>query len=181
MALFIAISVVLGYFVHFPIFPSAAYLQYDPADISILIGAFAFGPLAGIILTIIASFIQAFLVVGDGFYGFLMHVIATSSLVVVASVIYRFRHTIIGGIIGLVSGTIAMAVVMVISNHFITPFYLGVPASAVDPLLLPTILPFNLIKAGINSVITFILYKAVSRYIVHGEKFGKGKSAASKV
>jgi riboflavin transporter FmnP len=42
------------------------------------------------------------------------------------------------------------------------------------------ILPFNLIKAGINSVITFIVYKAVSKYIVHGEKLGLGKSSTSK-
>lgn len=180
MAFFIAISVALGYLVHFPIFPSAPYLQYDPADIPILIGAFAFGPLAGVILTVIASFIQAFIVVGDGFYGFLMHAIATSSLVVTAGLIYRFRHTIVGGIVGLVSGTVAMGAVMVVANHFITPIYLGVPASAVDPLLLPIILPFNLIKAGINSVVTFIVYKAVSRYIIHGAKFGKEKSSASK-
>lgn len=180
MAFFVAISVVLGYLVHFPIFPSAPYLQYDPADIPILIGAFAFGPLAGVILTVVAAFIQAFVVVGDGIYGFLMHAIATSSLVITASLIYRTRHTIFGGIIGLVSGTIAMGAVMVVANHFITPFYLGAPASAIDALLLPIILPFNLIKAGINSVITFIVYKAVSKYIIHGEKFGIGKSSTSK-
>jgi riboflavin transporter FmnP len=180
MAFFIAISVALGYFVHFPIFPAAAYLQYDPADIPILIGAFAFGPIAGIILTVIASGIQAFLVVGDGFYGFLMHAIATSTLVVVASLIYRVRHTLVGGIIGLVSGTVAMGVIMVIANHFVTPLFLGVPTSAVDPILLPIILPFNLIKAGINSAATFIVYKSISRYIVHGEKFGEKKDAPRK-
>jgi riboflavin transporter FmnP len=180
MAFFVAISVALAYFVHFPIFPAATYLQYDPADISILVGAFAFGPLAGVILTVVASAIQAFLIVGDGIYGFLMHAIATSTLVVVASLIYRYKHTIVGGIIGLVSGTVAMGGVMVIANHFITPLFLGVPASAVDPILLPIILPFNLIKAGINSTVTFIVYKAVSRYIVHGEKFGMKKDSPKK-
>jgi len=85
MAIFVALSVVLVYLIHFPIFPAAPYLQYDPADIPILIGAFAFGPLAGVILTVVAAAIQAFLVVGDGIYGFLMHAIATSTLVVVAA------------------------------------------------------------------------------------------------
>ena len=41
--------------------------------------------------------------------------------------------------------------------------------AVVDALLLPGILPFNLLKAGINSVITFLVYKTVSRYVVHGE------------
>jgi riboflavin transporter FmnP len=181
MAFFVAISVVLVYIVHFPIFPSAPYLEYDPADIPILIGAFAFGPIAGIILTIIASAIQALTVsAASGVYGFLMHVIATSTLVVVASSIYRVKHTRIGAVIGLVTGTLSMAIIMVIANHFLTPLFYGMPASAVDALLLPIILPFNLIKAGGNAIITFLVYKVVSRYIVHGEKFGSGKSAADK-
>ena len=181
MALFVALSVVLVYFVHFPIFPSASYLEYDPADIPILIGAFAFGPLPGIILTVIAAGIQALTVSAhSGVYGFIMHVLATSTLVVLASAIYRVKHTRLGAVIGLVSGTVAMSVVMVIANHFVTPLFLGVPASAVDPILLPIILPFNLIKAGINSAVTFVVYKAVSRYIVHGESFGAKKDAPGK-
>ena len=41
MAMLVAISIVLVYLIHFPIFPGAAFLEYDPADIPILIGAFA--------------------------------------------------------------------------------------------------------------------------------------------
>ena len=55
MAMFIAISIVLVALIHFPIFPAVSFLEYDPADISILIGTFAFGPLAGCILTIVTS------------------------------------------------------------------------------------------------------------------------------
>jgi riboflavin transporter len=181
MALFVAISVVLVELVHFPIMPAAPYLEYDPADIPILIGSFAFGPLAGVILTVVAAGIQALTVSAQsGVYGFLMHVVATSTLVVTASLIYRYKHTMLGGIVGLVSGTIAMSVIMVIANHFVTPLFLGMPTSVVDPMLLPIILPFNLIKAGINSVVTFLVYKAVSRYLVHGETFGLKKSATDK-
>ncbi len=131
------------------------------------------------ILTVIASGIQALLVSPQsGVYGFLMHVIATSTLVVTASVIYRYKHTISGAIIGLVSGTVAMALVMMVANHFVTPLFMGVPTSVVDPMLLPIILPFNLVKAGINSAVTFLVYKTVSRYIIHGEKLPSKKSAA---
>lgn len=178
MALFIAISIVLVYLIHFPLFPAAPYLEYDPADIPILIGSFAFGPIAGIILTIVASAIQALTVsAANGVYGFIMHAIATSTLVIVASVIYRVKHTRVGAIIGLVSGTLAMGVIMMVANHFVTPLFLMVPSSVVDPTLLPIVLPFNLIKAGVNSIITFLVYKAISKYIVHGEKFGAGEKA----
>lgn len=180
MAALIALSVVFVQFIHFPVFPSAPYLEFDPADIPMLIGAFAFGPVAGLIIVVIAAGIQALTVSAQsGVYGFLMHVLATGTLVTAASVIYRIKHTRIGAVIGLATGTLAMAIVMMLANYFITPLFLGVPASAVTPMLLPVILPFNLIKAGVNSVITFIVYKAISKYIIHGDKFGKKGNSAS--
>ena len=162
LAMFTAIGAVLITLVHFPLFPAAPFLQYDPADVPILIAAFAFGPVAGILVTVLASFIQAFFLGGDGIYGFLMHVIATGILVTVASTLYRKFHTRTGAIIGLLLGTFAMGVGMMIANHFITPFYL--------------------LKAGINSIVTFLVYKSVSKYIVHGEEFAKApKKAAGEI
>lgn len=171
MAFLIAISIALIYLVHFPIFPAAPFLEYDPADVPILIGGFAYGPLAGIIITIVAAGIQAFTVSAQsGLYGFLMHVISTSALVVPASLIYRKYRTRTGAVVSLAAGTLINALVMVIANHFVTPRFMIVPTSVVDGMLLPIILPFNLIKAGTNSIITFLVYKTVSRYIIHGEK-----------
>ena len=43
MAMLGAISIVLVSVVHFPLIPAAAFLEYDPADIPILIGTFAYG------------------------------------------------------------------------------------------------------------------------------------------
>lgn len=177
MAMLVAISIVLVYLIRFPLFPAAAFLEYDPADIPILIGAFAYGPAAGIILTVIASVIQGVTVsAGSGLYGILMHIIATSILVLVSSLIYRFIHTRIGAIVGLLFGTVAMGVAMMVANHFITPYFMGAPVEVVDAMLLPVILPFNLLKAGINSVVTFVLYKTVSRYLVNGENWKKEKT-----
>ena len=170
LAMFTAIGAVLITLVHFPLFPAAPFLQYDPADVPILIAAFAFGPVAGILVTVLASFIQAFFLGGDGIYGFLMHVIATGILVTVASTLYRKFHTRTGAIIGLLLGTFAMGVGM------------GAPTEMVDAMLVTVILPFNLLKAGINSVVTFLVYKSVSKYIVHGEEFAKApKKAAGEI
>lgn len=178
LAMLTAVAAALITLVHFPLFPSAAFLQYDPADVPILIGAFAYGPVAGLIITILASFIQAFFLGGDGVYGFLMHVVATGILTLVASSIYRLKHTRTGAVIGLLCGTLAMGLGMMVANHFITPFYMGAPTEMVDAMLLPVILPFNLLKAGINSVVTFLVYKVVSKYLVHGEGFSRPKKKA---
>ncbi len=44
MAVMAALSIVLVALIHFPIFPAVSFLEYDPADIPILIAGFAFGP-----------------------------------------------------------------------------------------------------------------------------------------
>lgn len=93
MAMLVAISIVLVMVIHLPIFPAVAFLEYDPADIPILIGTFAFGPLAGLALTVVTSVIQGLTVSsGSGLYGILMHVIATGVLVIVSGSIYGRKY-----------------------------------------------------------------------------------------
>lgn len=165
MGMLVAISIVLVYFIHFPIFPAVAFLEYDPADISILIGTFAFGPLAGILLTVVTSVIQGVTVsAASGFYGIIMHVISTSVLVLVSGLIYKHNKTRKGAVIALLCGVAAMTLVMIGANMIITPLFMGVPRNIVWSLM-PFIAGFNAIKAGINSVVTFLLYKRISGFL----------------
>ena len=57
--------------------------------------------------------------------------------------------------------TISVTIIMLLWNYFITPYYMHVPREAVAEMLLPVFLPFNLIKAGINSAIAVLTYKPV--------------------
>ena len=165
MGMLVAISVVLVYFIHFPIFPAVAFLEYDPADIPILMGTFAFGPLAGVLLTIVTSVIQGVTVSAQsGLYGIIMHIIATSVLVLVAGFIYKKNKTRKGAVLALVCGTVAMVIVMICANMVIIPLFMGVPRSVVWDLM-PFIAGFNLVKAGINGLVTFILYKRISAFL----------------
>ena len=165
MAMLVAISIVLVALIRFPIFPAVSFLEYDPADIPILIGTFAFGPLAGILLTVVTSVLQGLTVSSaSGAYGIIMHIIATCTLVIVAGLIYRKEKTKKHAIVGLLCGTVAMAVVMAAANMFITPLFMGAPRAAVWELM-PFIVAFNLVKAGINSLVTFLLYKRISPFL----------------
>lgn len=64
-----------------------------------------------------------------------------------------------------------MTVVMCGCNLIFTPLFMGQSVQDVVAMLLPVIAPFNLLKAGINSVITFLVYKPISRF-VFGERHG---------
>ncbi|MBK5263354.1 MAG: ECF transporter S component [Peptostreptococcaceae bacterium] len=166
LAMLAAISLVFVALIRIPIFPAAPYLTYDPADIPIFISAFAFGPLAGLSVTAVVAFIQAFVLAGDGFIGFLMHFFATGSFVIVAGLIYKNHKTKKSAAIALICGTIVMTTTMIGLNLIITPiFYLSVPIEAVIAMILPILLPFNLLKAGVNSAITFFIYKAIAKHL----------------
>ena len=164
MAMLVAISLLLVN-IHFPIFPPIAFMEYDPADIPILIGTFAFGPAAGILITVVTALLQGFTVsAASGLYGILMHIIATGTYVLVAGFIYKFHKGKKSAVRALIAGTLAMTAIMVPANLTITPYFMGVPVDAVTALL-PFIIAFNLIKAGVNGLITFLVYKRVSKFL----------------
>lgn len=165
MGMLVAISVVLVYFIHFPIFPAVPFLEYDPADISILIGTFAFGPLAGLGLTLVTAVIQGTTVSAhSGIYGIIMHILATGTFALVAGLIYEKGKSKKSALIALASGTLAMVTMMFFANLIVTPLFMGAPRSVILQLM-PLILAFNFVKAGINSVITFLLYKRLSGFL----------------
>lgn len=161
-----ALSLLLVYFIRFPIFPSAAFLEYDMADVPILIGTFLYGPLWGLVLTAVVSTLQWLLVSqSSGFIGALMHFIATGSYVIFAGLIYRRWRCRTGAITGLIAGSLAMIGMMIPLNLIFTVGFMGVPRQVVVDMLVPVIIPFNAIKTMANGLLTFLLYKSVARVL----------------
>ena len=64
--------------------------------------------------------------------------------------------------IALVAGALVQTVAMVVMNLIFTPLFMGAPLAVVVSMLIPAIIPFNLLKAGINCAVTFVLYKSIS-------------------
>lgn len=166
MAMLTGLSLVLVALISFPIFPAAPFLKYDPADIPILICTFIFGPWAGLVVTFIVSLIQS-LILGDFPYGFLMHFLATGIMVLVSGLIYRRKKTTKNSIISVVFGIIAWVLAMIVANLVITPYYMGAPIQAVAAMIIPIIIPFNLIKSVINCTITLLLFKRLQSLLTH--------------
>ena len=169
MAVFAAIAIILVYFIHLPIFPAVSYLEYDPGDIPIILGTFMFGPAAGLALTFVVCVVQGVTVSAqNGIVGIAMHFLATGSYVIVAGLIYRKEKSVPFAVIAMFAGTLVMCGTMVLWNLLITPVYLGVPRSVVIGVM-PYIASFNLIKAGGNSVIAFIVFKALGKFLIKGK------------
>lgn len=170
LALLAALSLVLAIWVpKFPIFPVVPFLEYDFADVPILIGTFMFGPLAGLTLTAIVSVLQAIFASSSGWIGAVMHFFATGAMVLVAGCIYKKHHNLKGAIISLICGALTMVAVMIPLNMLMTPLFLAnmeySEAQGIVWGLMPYIIAFNAIKAFGNSAITFVLYKSISRVL----------------
>mgnify|MGYP003377388733 CR=1 FL=1 len=161
-----ALSIVLVFFIHFPLLPAAPWMEYDPADIPILIGTFLYGPWAGLALTVVVSVIQGLTVSAQsGIIGIVMHLLATGAFVLVAGGIYQRHKTIGWAVVSLICGVVAMTIVMVGCNLVFTPIFLGQAMGDVVAMLLPVIIPFNLLKAGINGIVTFVVYKPIGNIL----------------
>ena len=170
MGMMAAVSIILVYLIHFPIFPAASFLEYDPADIPIFICTFLYGPLSGFILTVIVSFIQGFTVSAQsGIIGVMMHIFATGFFTIVAGNIYKRNRSKKTAVKALIVGSIVMVIMMCVWNIVFTPLFMGTPRDAVLKMIVPIIIPFNIIKAGVNSFVTFLIYKKIANHITHGE------------
>ena len=139
----------------------SGFLQLDLKDTVICIGGFVFGPLAAAIISIVVAVVEMFTVSDTGPIGLIMNVLATCAYCCTAAFVYKKMHTKKGAVIGLTLGIIALTAVMLLWNYLITPIYMVMDRSVVAAMLAPVLLPFNLVKGGLNMALILLLYKPV--------------------
>lgn len=159
MAMLCALAFVAVLAIRIPIIPVAPFLEYEPKDVIIMTGGFLFGPLASVLISVIVSFVEMITISSTGVIGLIMNILSTVAFVCPAAYLYKKRHSMMGAFVGMIIGSILMTIIMVLWNYLITPIYMGYPREAVAQLLLPAIVPFNLIKCGINTALTLLIYK----------------------
>jgi len=167
-----------------PIFPT--FLKIDIGDLPALLGAFALGPIAGVIIELFKNILHVLLSGKADLVGELANFLVGSCLVLVSGYIYKARKTKGGAVIALLLGTIVMSVFAGILNYFIVlPLYVKLSGYSITgvvkmgtminhnikdlkSLIVLSIIPFNIFKGFAVSVVTLALYKSVSP-ILHKE------------
>ena len=185
MAMLTALAVVVDLFLRIP--DIGGFLTYEPKDVILTISAFIFGPIAGLIMSLIVCVVEMLTISTTGLIGLLMNFLASAAFVGVASVIYYRKKTISRAVIGLVAGSLSMIVIMLLWNYIMTPIFMGVPKEAVLDMFLPLLIPFNAIKAALNSALVLLLYKAVvtalrkSKLVPERESYSSDKKTMNTV
>lgn len=159
MAMITALAIVADTFLRIP--NIGGILTYEPKDVVITIGAFIFGTIPGLIISLVVCLVEMITISSTGPIGMLMNFLSSAVFVGVASVIYHRRKTMSRAIIGLISATFAMVAVMLLWNYIVTPIYMQVSREMVLSLFLPLFIPFNALKAALNSALVLLLYKGV--------------------
>lgn len=180
IAMLSAIAAVLMIFeIQLPFSPS--FVKFDFSDLPVMLGGFLIGPFAGGIIVFMKILLH-FLLNGTTsfFVGDLSNLLLTLSFVLPASFIYQQKKTKKTAIQGLLVSIICTSLLAIIFNLFlIFPLYLKVlnlkmvdlinMIHVVNPLvkdvftmIVFSLLPFNLFKYSIVSMITMLSYKKLS-------------------
>lgn len=176
LAMLSAIAFLMVFIFRIPIFPSADFLKYEPKDVIITFGGFLYGPLAALFISLAVSLIEMVTISSTGIIGFAMNVLSTCAFSCTAALIYKKKHTLSGAVIGLSAGTALMTLIMILWNYLLTPLYMKVDRAVVAGMLVPVILPFNLLKGGINASLASLLYRPLIQSLRSAKLFPESTS-----
>ena len=178
-----AIAVVLMLF-EIPLPFAPPFYEIDFSEVPVLIGCFALGPVAGVLIEFVKILLN--LVINGSAtagVGELANFCIGCSLCIPAGIIYKKRKTKKGAMVGLISGTLIMTFLGCFINAYIMlPTYakafkipieglieMGtkVNASITDlfTFVMFAVVPFNLLKGVLVSIIVMLIYKKISSII----------------
>ena len=154
---------------NFPLPPFPSFLNVDLSDVPALLAAIIFGPVAGILVELVKNVLD-FVITGSETgipIGHIANFVAGVTFVLPTYYIYNKMSSKKGLIIGLVTSTICMAIFMSFMN-----FYVFLPAygmlggfGAQIKYVAAVILPFNIIKGLMMSVVFVLLFSRLRVWI----------------
>ena len=164
-------------FVEFPVPLSPSFARMDLSDLPALIGAFAFGPLSGLLIELVKNALQL-LTTSTGGIGEIANFLMGASYVVAAGVIYKRRKTKKTALLACVAASFVMGIAAALANYFILlPLFetfmpldqLIASFGAFLPfihtkldIVLFNALPFNILKGLVIGGLTMLTYKRLT-------------------
>lgn len=194
-AIFAAMAGVLM-FIEIPLFFAPSFYEIDLSEIPIMICTFYLGPVAGVVAELLKIIVKLVLKgTSTAFVGDFANFFVGCSFVLPASCIYHVKKSKRGALIGMIVGTVVMTIFGSLFNAvYLLPTFaelFGMPLDAiigmghdinsainsVSTLVLFAVVPFNLLKGVIVTVLTMLLYKRISPLLHRGDRKLQEKKA----
>ncbi|MBQ4265933.1 MAG: ECF transporter S component [Clostridia bacterium] len=159
--------------------PVVAFYKLDLSTLPAILAGFAMGPIQGIAVIIVKNLVHM-LGTSTACVGELADILMSCAFVVPASLYYRRHKNRRSALVAMLIGSVTMVVVSVLVNYFILiPAYqvlMNLPLEVIIgmgqkvfgfidttvELVLAITAPFNVLKAAVLSIVTYLLYKRVS-------------------
>lgn len=160
-----------------PLMPS--FIKMDLSDLPALIGSFAYGPTAGVVISALKNILHLITKgTSTGGVGEISNFLLASFFVFPAGLIYKLNKTKKGALIGSLVGAVCMAVLSIFSNYFLVyPVYTNfMPMEAIigayqaiNPkvqnlwqALIMFNMPFTFVKGMLSVIVCMLVYKPLS-------------------
>ncbi|MBE6637355.1 MAG: ECF transporter S component [Ruminococcaceae bacterium] len=161
LALFTAMAYVIS-MLSFPVFPATPYLKLDFGNVFILLSAFLFGPIEGIVVCLLKE-VLSLINSSSGGVGEIANFLMTSAYLILPAVVYRYKKGLRAVFLSLMGACVLGTVAALLANRFIVfPLYMKESAPTVFAGVFWFVVGFNLIKTVSISALTFLLYKRLS-------------------
>ena len=176
-----AIAYLLRFFeIPLPIFPP--FLKIDLSDVVAVFGGISMGPVAGFVIVVVKNLLQAITGSTTGGVGEFANILIAGPYVLMICLFCKKVKSYKNVLIGAVLGTIAMAIVGAVVDYFIVfPLYAKVMVPMEVIIQMGTVLnprvtdlfsfmiwlvvPFNIVKGAIMTVVILPLYKKVEKIL----------------
>lgn len=184
VSLFGALGFVLMFFA-FPILPAVPYLKVDFSDLPILVSFLLYGPAGGTSAAFIRTVLHYIQSGGDMGYpiGDTASFLATLAFCLPIYYLLRGAKTYKRAVAAFVVGTISLTVILTVLNWLvITPLYLAILNFSVGNLrdyIVAGVLPFNLIKGTIVSIVSLVVLPKLRPWLVAQKKMIAPKKVKS--
>ena len=183
IGVFAAVAAVLMY-LEFPLPFAPSFYEIDFSEVPVLICSFSLGPVAGVVCELVKVILKLLLKgTTTAFVGDFANFVVGCSFILPATIIYHRFKTKKGALAGMAAGTATMTVFGSLFNAvYLLPAFsalYGLPLetlvamgtkvngaiNSVSTLVLFAVVPFNLVKGVLVSVLTFLLYKKIERLL----------------
>ncbi|NLG37248.1 MAG: ECF transporter S component [Clostridiales bacterium] len=186
IAILAALSSVLFYFPEFPVPFMPGWMKLDLSNLPAMIGTFALGPWAGLIIVTVKDLVGLTHSTSGGI-GELADFVMSAAFVIPAGLLYWHGKNRRGALMGMAAGTAVMIAAGSLTNYYVLiPAFAALMGVSVDEILVAAaaavpiaesltlgtymlwvVVPFNLFKGALISLVTLLIYKPLSP-VLHG-------------
>lgn len=183
IGIFTAMAALVMYF-EFPLPFAPSFYEIDLSEVPVLICSFSLGPVAGVVCELVKVILKLLLKgTTTAFVGDFANFVVGCSFILPATIVYHRVKTKKGAVAGMITGTVTMS----IFGSFFNAVYLlpafsalyGLPLdqlvamgtavngmiNSVSTLVFFAVVPFNIVKGAVVSLLTTLLYKRVERLL----------------